>query len=113
MRYIAIFQVKPDGSFEPVINNEMGDFVVGNWNIKAQMNASEPANIQVWNNNNSAMLVSGGTLTFKGKKLVGEEIESSKLIEIMDGKEIFMECTDEIPEAIQKVSKMEKSANNQ
>jgi hypothetical protein len=113
MRYLAIFQVKPDGSFEPVINNENGDFVVGNWNIKAQMNALEPANIQVWNNDNSAKLVSGGTLTLNVKKYAGEKIESSKLIEIMDGKEIFTECTDEIPEAIKRVERMEKVAKNQ
>jgi hypothetical protein len=84
--------------------------VVGNWNIKAQMNALEPANIQVWNNDNSAMLVSGGTLTLNGKKYAGEKIESSKLIETMDGKEVFMESSDEIPEAIKRVARMEKVA---
>ncbi|HSM48296.1 MAG TPA: hypothetical protein VK872_10815, partial [Draconibacterium sp.] len=59
------------------------------------------------------MLVSGGSLTLNGKKYAGEEMESSKLIEIMDGKEIFTECTDEIPEAIKRVERMEKVAKNQ
>jgi hypothetical protein len=100
MRYLAILQVKPDGRFEEVKQNGEGTYNVGSWNITAQMNMLKPASIQVWNNEKTEMLVSDGTLTLNGKKYAGEERESSKLIEIMDGKEIFIECSDEIPEAI-------------
>ena len=105
MRYLAIIQVNPDGSFEQVISNKDGNYTVENWNIKAQMNTSVPANIQVWNKDNNASLVSDGILTSKGKKYEGKVIGSSKLLETIDGKEVFQEDMDEIPEAIQKVMK--------
>jgi hypothetical protein len=103
MRYLAIIQVKPDGSFEQVISNKEGSYTVGDWNIKAQMNASKPANIQVWNKDNSTSVVSDGILTSKGKKYEGKVIGSSKLLETIEGKEVFQEDIDKIPESIKKV----------
>jgi hypothetical protein len=108
MRYLAIIQVNPDGSFEKVISKNEENFTVGNWNIKVQMDASKPANIQVWNNEKTASLVSGGILTNNGKSFRGDEIGSSKLMEMIDGKEVFKEAVDEIPEAIQRVIDREK-----
>lgn len=103
MRYLAIFQVKADGSFEPVISNDNGNYGIGNWNIKAQMNAAEPANIQVWNKDNTASLVSDGILTKDGKVFSTKENNSSKLVEWMDGKLVLKETNDENPSAIQRV----------
>jgi len=103
MRYLAIIQVKPDGSFELVNKNNDGNYIVGNWNINAEMNASKPANIKVWNNDNTATLVSGGNLVKDGKTYEGKYFSSSKLVEMIDGKEVFKEVADEIPEAIGKV----------
>jgi hypothetical protein len=108
MRYLAIIQVKPDGSFEKVISKSDENFTLGNWNIKAQMDASKPANIQVWNNEKTASLVSDGILTNNGKSFKGNEIGSSKLMEMIVGKEVFQEAIDEIPEAIQRVIDREK-----
>ena len=108
MRYLAIIQVKPDGSFEQIIVSDDGNYAVENWKIKAEMNSSKPANIQVRNNDNSASLVSDGMLTFKEKNYKGREIGSSKLIEIIEGKEVFQEVTDQIPAAIQKVMERDK-----
>jgi hypothetical protein len=102
MRYLAVFQIRPDGSFEPVIKSENGTFAVGNWNIKAEMNTSKPANIQVWNTDNSASLVSEGVLTLNGKEYAGGNNKNSKLFEMVNGIEMFQEAGDEIPEAIQK-----------
>ncbi|TNF42296.1 MAG: DUF4962 domain-containing protein [Bacteroidetes bacterium] len=108
MRYLAVFQVKPDGSFEPVVSSENGNLKVGNWNIKAQLNTSEPANIQVWNNENTASLVSDGMLNFSGKAFNWKENNSSKLAEVKNGKVIFQEAKDEIPEVIQRVKFRER-----
>lgn len=113
MRYLAIIQVKPDGSFEPVKRNSNESFEVGNWKIKAEMNASKPATIQVWNKANSAALVSDGILTLNGKTYKGKESGSSKLFEAIDGKEVFQEAIDEIPAAIKKVIAMESKDKNQ
>ena len=105
MRFLAIFQIKPDGSFEQIISNKDETFSVGNWEIKAEMNTSKPANIQVTKNDKSASLVSGGSLTNNGKTYQGKDFGSSKLFEIIDGKAVFQEESDEIPLAIQKAMK--------
>jgi hypothetical protein len=112
MRYLAIIQVKPDGSFELVTNNNDGDFAVGNWNIKAEMNVSKPGNIKVWNKDSSASFVSSGVLVNNKKTYAGKEISSSKLVEMIDGKEVFKEVVDEIPEAIRNVMNRETIMRN-
>lgn len=103
MRYLAIIQVKPDGSLEQVNSNNDEIFKVGIWNIKAEMNALKPANIHVWNNDNSASLVSQGILVFHGKTFKGKETGSSKLAEMINGNEIFQDAVDELPASIQKI----------
>jgi hypothetical protein len=106
MRYMAIIQVKPDGGFEQVFTDKKeGLFTVGNWNIDAEMNTSKPAVIRAWRSDNSASMVSEGNLVLNGKTFNGKEFGSSKLLEIMDGKEIFQEAEDEIPASVQKVMK--------
>tara|TARA_R110002096_G_scaffold283056_3_gene477049 strand:- start:153 stop:1034 length:882 start_codon:yes stop_codon:yes gene_type:complete len=112
MRYLAIIQAKPDGSFEQAINNNNDKFTVGNWNIKVQMDTSKPANIQVWNNDNSASLVSSGTLVINGKTFSGKELGSSKLVEMIAGESVFQEAIDEIPEAIQIAMKRDSIKSN-
>lgn len=108
MRYLAIFQVKPDGSFEEVKQNGEGTYKVGSWNISAQMNTLKPVNIQVWNNVNTEMLVSGGILNFDGKIFSGNDRTSAKLVEMKNGKVVFQEAMDEIPSVIKTVMQREK-----
>lgn len=112
MRYLAIIQVKPDGSFELISNNNDGNFAVGNWNIKAEMNVSKPGNIKVWNKDSSASFVSSGVLVNNEKTYAGKEISSSKLVEMIDGKEVFKEVVDEIPQAIRNVMSRETIMRN-
>jgi len=108
MRYLSIIQVKPNGSFEQIKQNAEGIYSLGNWNIKAQMDISEQANIQVWNTDKSVMLVSNGIITKKRKTYKGKESGSSKLVEMIEGKEVFLEATDEVPDSIQKVMRLHK-----
>ncbi len=112
MRFLAIFQVKPDGSFQEVKHNSDGIYTVGKWNISAQLNVSKPANIQVWDTEKTEMLVSDGVLNFDGKTYNGNELSSSKLVEMKNGKAVFQEATDIIPAAIQKVMFREMKAGN-
>lgn len=106
MRYLAIFQVKPDGSFGEVLTNKKeGIITLDNWQIEAEMNSSHPARIVVRNSDHSASLVSGEALTLNGKTYKGKELGSSKLLEINDGKEFFQEVIDAIPASIQNVIK--------
>jgi hypothetical protein len=103
MRYLAIFQVKPDSTFENITTDkENSSFTIGDWKIEAEMNSSKSAGIKVWKSDNSASLVSGGDLLFRAKTYKGQKNGSSKLLEVIDGKEIFQEATDEIPASILK-----------
>ena len=105
MRYLAIIQVLPksgEAECEAVVFDETSHtYSVGDWNIQAEMDASEPANIKVSNIENSASMVSGGSLVHGGKKYKGKVSGSSKLLEQIDGKTIFQEVGDEIPASIQ------------
>ena len=81
---------------------------MGNWNISAQMDVSKPANIQVWDTEKTEMLVSDGVLNFDGKTFRGKELSCSKLIEMKNGKAVFMEATDEFRASIKRVMQREK-----
>jgi hypothetical protein len=114
MRYLAIIQVKPDGSFQPInINKVKGVYTLGNWNISAEIDASKPASIKAWNEDGTRMLVSVGKLESKGKSYEGKEIGSAKLLEVVDGKSIFQEVLDELPGSINRLNMMNLSVSNQ
>lgn len=109
MRYLAIIQVKPksEGSVceEVVIDESTDTYSVAEWTIKAEMDASKAAKIQIVNNDKTAAFSSNGKLLFKNKRYDGKVHGSSKLIELIDGELIFKETADEVPDAIIKVFK--------
>lgn len=111
MRYLAVLQIKPEGRFEKIIKlNDNGDIIVGNYRIKANMNVSEAAHIQINNIENTLSFVSSGTLMFEKNKYNGTDNKSAKLIEKKDGKIIFKEAVDEMPPAMKRMlSKIEKT----
>jgi len=107
MRYLAIIQVKTK-SGNPVMDQviydeETGSYTVGEWEIIAEMNEDNPGRIEVRNLDGKAALVSSGELNFNGKKHRGTSDLSSKLLEEIDGKKVFIETLDEIPASIQRV----------
>jgi hypothetical protein len=107
MRYLAIIQVKPDGSFQPLnINKSNGVFTIGNWHITAEMDAAKPALIKAWNKDQSAMLVSSGIIVNQGKTFAEKDLSSSKLLEIVNGKPILQEAKDEVPASIKRLMLM-------
>lgn len=107
MRYLAIIQVKPNGSFEPLITNRVnGDITIGDWHISAEMNTAKPSLIKAWNGNRSAMLVSSGNIVNQGKTYAGKSSGSSKLLEMINGKPMFEEAKDEVPASIKRLMQM-------
>ncbi|MBK8510640.1 MAG: hypothetical protein IPL56_00040 [Saprospiraceae bacterium] len=101
MRYLAIIQVKPDGSFEKIVpGSHTGLFAVGDWKVDAALDASKPASIKVWNDKTGAGLVSNGPLMSRGKAFNGKQSESSKLFEVIDNNEKFQEVVDEVPRVL-------------
>ena len=104
MRYLAIIQVKPDGSFQPLnISKASGVVTIGNWYIAAEMDAAKPALIKAWNKNQSAVLVSAGSIVNQGKTFAGKNPGSSKLLEVINGKPMLQEAKDEIPASIKRL----------
>jgi hypothetical protein len=59
------------------------------------------------------MLVSGGKLESKGKSYEGKEMGSAKLLEVIDGKSIFQEVSDEFPASIKRLHLMNLTVGNQ
>ncbi len=113
MRYLAIIQVKPDGSFEPLITNKVnGDIIIGNWHISAEMNTAKPALIKAWNGNRSTMLVSSGNIVNQGKTYAGKDAGSSKLLEIINGKAMIKEAKDEVPASIKRLMLMNQNIDS-
>ena len=113
MRYLAIFQVKPDGSFQPLnINNTNGVVTIGNWNISAEMDATKPALIKAWNKDQSAVMVSSGSIVSKGKTFAGKDQGSSKLLESINGKPMLQEAKDEIPASIKRLMLMNQQVGS-
>jgi len=107
MRYLAIIQVKPDGSFLPLGTNKTnGEITIGNWHIDAEMDATKPALIKAWNANHSAVLVSAGNIVNQGKTYAGNNTGSSKLLEMINGKPTVKEAKDEFPASIKRLMLM-------
>jgi hypothetical protein len=88
------------------INNTNGVVTIGNWNISAEMDATKPALIKAWNKDQSAVMVSSGSIVNKGKTFAGKDQGSSKLLESINGKPILQEAKDEIPASIKRLMLM-------
>ena len=107
MRYLAIIQVKPDGSFQPLnINKGNGMVTIGNWNISVEMDVSKPAMLKAWNADKTAVLVSAGSIVNRGMTFDGKDSGSSKLLEVINGKPMLQEAKDEIPASIKRLMLM-------
>jgi hypothetical protein len=103
MRYLAIIQVTPDKSFTPVVvEAQNGNYRVGEWLITAQMDADQPASIQLYKTDGTATFTSSGVLTLNGESYRGKSAGSAKLLEGIEGILLFQEQADELPAAVYK-----------
>jgi hypothetical protein len=113
MRYLAIFQILPNGDFEEVKSNvSNGEFSLGDWLIRAEMNIALPGRISVQKEDGSIALVSSGTLNIGGKTFGNLYDSSSKLAALKNGIYILKETEDLIPHSMQKVINMENKSKN-
>jgi hypothetical protein len=95
------------------VNKVDGHFSVGNWHISAEMDATKPGLVKAWNAEKTAVIVSSGIFESKGKKYQGKEKEAAKLMEVVDGKPILQEVSDEFPSSIKRVHLMNLTVGNQ
>ncbi len=102
MRFLAIFQIQPDGIYKTIDESE-GVFKVGNWEISAELNTNRPAAIYVNDMGDSVAFSSQGSLKTTSNKFRNLDTGSAKLLEVIDGKSVFQESNDTLPYAIKQV----------
>lgn len=103
MRFLGVIQLgaPQDGlSIKDIQPINTGSFQIGEWTIAAGMDANKPAFLKAWKNDGTAALSSSGEVNLGGKQIDGQLEGSSKLVEMIDGKLVFKEGGDEVPEAI-------------
>ena len=106
MRFLAFFQVKPDGNLERVNSTNDGELcTVGGWSVRAVLDVNQKARIEVASQDGSAVFCSDGILRANGKNYEGSNLATSKLFEKINGKPLFREAGDSLPVAIQKALK--------
>lgn len=107
MRFLAIIQVKAKSGDsvckEVVYDGQSQIYAVNGWNIKAEMDAAQPAIIEVYDNERTASFISTGTLKLNDNDYRGKVTGSSKLLEIINNEQVFQEVVDEVPNAIRNV----------
>lgn len=103
MRFLAVIQIQGNGLFYHNIEKSGNNILIGEWKILAELEADQPAFVEVKKNDGSAAFRSSGVLEFSGKQYKGTMRESAKLLEIVDGKPKLQETVDVLPESIANV----------
>tara|TARA_B100000941_G_scaffold123149_1_gene86792 strand:- start:30519 stop:33047 length:2529 start_codon:yes stop_codon:yes gene_type:complete len=103
MRFLTIFQISPEGNFEPVVIHARDYYSIGDWEIRAEMDTTRTAGIFITHMDGAVAFSSRGALTTKEKAYSELNSGSAKLLEDINGKMVFQESKDRIPAAIQRV----------
>ena len=109
MRFLAVIQLRTGSQQNNRAANyhfnDKKELVVGNWTIKAQLDASKPAIIEAHRNDGKAAFVSGGKkLETGGGQYTGNTEGSAKLGEQLNGKWSYQEAGDSIPAVVKQIT---------
>ena len=112
MRFFAVIQIDPKNgasSLQPKqVSENQNVFKVEEWSIEAELDSEKPAKLKVVKADGSVAFCSNGVLDLNGKEY-GTITGSSKLLELVEGKPIFQEVIDELPESIANVLAIQKN----
>ncbi len=112
MRYLAIIQVRPNGELSRVISDGEGGIQCGDWIIRAELDGTQDSELQISRSDGEAAFVMGQKKVRMGKRVfTGEKIESGKLVERVDGKWIFKESQDTMPDAVEAARNFQSEIN--
>jgi hypothetical protein len=107
MRFLAIIQISPDTGFieklayKPDENGKI-DISMGPWNISATLNTNQPSDLFIRKTDEKAAFsIHSKEIVLNGKTYTGKADTSSKLLETIDGKMIFLETGDVLPWNVQ------------
>ncbi len=97
MRFLAIIQIATDDMKPKLVVNEKGEFLLDDWQIVAQLDVEQQANLQVKNNDDLAAFTSSGILKWHNKSFSSAKTSQATLVEIVDGKEVVKSADNIIP----------------
>jgi hypothetical protein len=107
MRFLTILQISPDtGALGKMTktsdeNGEM-DISIGPWSISANMDTNRPPDLLIRKKDEKvAFSINSGEILLNGITYSGKADAGSKLLEMIDGKMIFLETGDVLPWNVQ------------
>ncbi|SFQ38282.1 Heparinase II/III-like protein [Parafilimonas terrae] len=108
IRFLAVMKINQHGEVNaaPVSYqlNSKGELIIDNWVIKAELDAAKPALLEAFNNDKRIAFTSGGDELKMGNETFNGKINgSSKLAEWIDGKYVFSEAGDVMPDAVKNI----------
>ena len=106
MRFLAIIQVSSENDISQIQkfdSNGISQFKVGNWTLKATLDASRPALLEAFRNDEQVAFTSSGIFALGKSQFQGKVAGDSKLVEIIDEKPVFAETGDNIPEIAKEI----------
>jgi hypothetical protein len=108
MRFLAIIKINTGArASQKQLNyhlNTDNEIVLDNWRIKAELDTSKPALLQVFSNDGKVAFSSDGDEIRTGSQTYAGKINgSAKLAELINGKWEYYEAGDRIPELIQQI----------
>lgn len=107
MRFLALIQVTLDQhglDYKPIDASAGHDIIsIGDWEITAVLDVAKPAFIEIRKKDGSASFASSGILNAGNEQYKGTFLGSAKLVEMNNGKPVFKEAVDELPESIANV----------
>lgn len=99
MRYLAIFQINEKNEFKEVKLNSKGSYLIGDWEVAAELDVNKTAKLSAYNKKSKASFVSSGALN-------KNDGPNAKILEYSNGKILYKESVDVIPKSIQKAALM-------
>ena len=108
MKFLSVIEVGSEGTLPKIIPatspTGLVTVKVGDWQIKAQLGPSAPAELGITDASGyTAFATSGSSIDLKGKTYKGTLPSSTKLAEWHEGKPRFVEAADEWPASVQQV----------
>jgi hypothetical protein len=107
MRFLVVLQISPDTGLIEKIANKPGengkmDISIGPWNISVSLNSNQPADLSIRKTDEKAAFsLHSKEIVLNGEKYSGKTDNSSKLLEMIQGKMVFSESGDVLPWNVQ------------
>lgn len=108
MRFLAVLRINQKGEIEkeplPYQFNDKGEIVINKWVIKAELDATKPSLLEVYNaDKRTAFTSAADKIKLDNKEFTGKTGGSSKLVEWTGEKYSYTETGDIMPDAVKEI----------